>query len=52
MIVVVLVIVMLIMMTVKRVAPFDDKQSLVHGSECLNCAYLKEKMSLPLVQIS
>ena len=52
MIMVVLVIVMLIMMTVKRVAPFVDKQSLVHGSDCLNCAYFKEKVSLPLVETS
>ena len=51
MIMMVMVIVMLIMMT-ERVAPFDDKQNLVHGSECLNFAYFKEKVSLPLVEIS
>ena len=51
MIMMVMVIVMLIMMT-ERVAPFDDKQNLVHGSECLNFAYFKEKVSLPLVETS
>ena len=44
--------VIVIMMTEKRVAPLDDKQNLVHGSDCLNFAYFKEKMSVPLVETS
>ena len=51
MIMMVMAIVMLIIIT-ERVAPFDVKQNLVHGSDCLNFAYFKEKVSLPLVETS